>query len=521
MTIAILVSTVCPTGLCGPDVTTTVDTFNWIDYHISALGGQPVIDGLVQKFAARSDGPTLSTSFSGIGAPEIAGRLLLHYLRAKSAQQPCPALGFRCLAALDWNEHSRDELMWDGVDGRYCPTHLFVDQCEFINDRVRKKLVAKVDSGTLTPSELWHMLLLPGAVSRHAHCKNCQRRCCWPFTNMHVAGSPCTDFSGMPGAKQTGVAGKSGLAMLTWAALMRQVEPSILWHENVPEFPDMVLQWLFGDMFIIMSLVVDLMSLGFPCRRRRRLSLLMSKKNVPLPSPRWDLNFVAKFYRNLTRITFRHFLLASQEEQDEELARMVKPKKNSSHNRTKLARSNATMMRSDDVRKHRFVQIMTEWEVRNLRSYRRQFPGCAYMISQDAVAAPNRSDRIFMLCQTMGQFMVFSDLDHRWLLWREFLVFQGWPLYDALKPDWLNDFICGFDVPRPGRDPVRVVEQSGNSIPLPILSIVWLYTFVCADICANGSTSSTAMSSTAAVAPSSSSTSAKRRRTLKEALSLT
>ena len=52
---------------------------------------------------------------------------------------------------------------------------------------------------------------------------------------MHVAGSPCTDFSSM--GLRKGLNGETMVAFLVWIRLILTHLPIIIIHENVVNFP--------------------------------------------------------------------------------------------------------------------------------------------------------------------------------------------------------------------------------------------------------------------------------------------
>ena len=159
---------------------------------------------------------------------------------------------------------------------------------------------------------------------------------------------------------------------------------------------------------------------------------------------------------------------------------------------------------------------------------RARWPKCAYMISQDADAAPNRSDLKFFMCQTRGQDIVFVDEADRWLFWKEFLVFQGYPMYPQLQS--CHAIETSFHKERVGREPAHVIEQSGNSIPLPMIMLALVYVLHHTEACSgprsrqsSPATSTPDVISTVSMSvpsSSSSSTGSKRRRTLRSALSV-
>ena len=346
-----------------PQVRTVADAFNWFEYYVSVLGNpRDVAAGLAWKL---SNIPCISTSFSGIGAPEIGLAMITSYVSKHTGMD---TLRFRSTAALDWNQHSRDELL----HSNHPPEHLFQDQNEFINANLRKKIMARFDASTILGTELWEALSVPGAIVDRAYCHVCNNWCAWPHADdIHAAGSPCTDFSGMPGAKQGGTMGPSSLALMVWARMVLITSPSVVIHENVPEFEESILHWFFGDVFVITTCILDLCLLAFPCRRRRRISIMLRKSTIPLPSVSWSASFVKRFYRDLV-INFTQFLLATAEEQqmliDE--AERTAQKRLGKEGSAILSRDSPDMRDDSDVNKSRFMQLLSVWQVGNVRRYR-------------------------------------------------------------------------------------------------------------------------------------------------------
>ena len=106
------------TGIChplhGPASTAVVnnlaDALAWLGYQINCLGGEPLLEALAAK---RYGGFTMSTAFSGIGAPKHlmeAIRAVLHQWQL-SRGEDCGVWAVKNLATVDYNQHSRHELM--------------------------------------------------------------------------------------------------------------------------------------------------------------------------------------------------------------------------------------------------------------------------------------------------------------------------------------------------------------------------------------------------------------------------
>ena len=142
------------------------------------------------------------------------------------------------------------------------------------------------------------------------------------------------------------------------------------------------------------------------------------------------------------------------------------------------------------------------------------------MLGQRADFAPNRSDRLAMLCEIGNQRLIFSDLDDRWLVPNELLVLQGWPIYKQLKD--VIDIACCFDSPRAGRNPARVLEQAGNSIPRPLMTLALLYCLWETDLGRGVTNSSNSQASASESAPAlTRAPESRKKRTLREVLSAT
>ena len=98
----------------------------------------------------------------------------------------------------------------------------------------------------------------------------------------------------------------------------RLAQEAVVIHEHVPQFDVEILRWMFEDIYIIMSCVLDLMLLGWPCRRRRRITVMVHKLHVAPSFPHWCDDLISPCHRTL-EITFLELLLGSEDEQDSEV----------------------------------------------------------------------------------------------------------------------------------------------------------------------------------------------------------
>ena len=382
----------------SPVVRDLADLRGWLDYQLEALAGnrgdlERVLIGklFTQKYS-------LSTAFSGIGAPEHAAECqrarlvernsaLLEELGA-SADDLHP----RHLACVEWNEASRDELL----TAPWAPGCMFVDANEFIEPKLRDQLLGEA-AKKLSAKALFALLSRPGAVTEQACCVRHGRMCKWPRATLHVAGTPCVDWSRMPGAKKMGLQGKAQVPFIVWVVLRKICREPIICHENVESFDVGCLIDMLGDLYNIESVVMEFSELGYPIRRCRRITLLWLK-SVTVHTP-WSHEFVARCHRSC-RISYLDLMIARPYELEAEYE-WAATRKN--------IVQESDQRDADDVRGHIAMGYLTLTELKWYREYHRGWPNCAYMMSQDPIAMPNVSQVSVMQCQTCNQGMIFAD----------------------------------------------------------------------------------------------------------------
>ena len=111
-------------------------------------------------------------------------------------------------------------------------------------DEIRDRLTSGFDS-------LAKLSRYANDVSRHMSsyywCHRSGRDQQITLGHIHVAGSPCTDFSSM--GKQRGFEGPASAAFITWVVLVRRHCAWILVHENVLGFDIKALAELLADLY--------------------------------------------------------------------------------------------------------------------------------------------------------------------------------------------------------------------------------------------------------------------------------
>lgn len=87
-------------------------------------------------------------------------------------------------------------------------------------------------------------------------------------SDVHVAGTPCVDFSLRGNQMQE--SGPAFLVFLCWCAQRREQQESVIIQENVTAFPVELLMSLLGDIYEIQSACINPATLGFPSQRTRQ-----------------------------------------------------------------------------------------------------------------------------------------------------------------------------------------------------------------------------------------------------------
>lgn len=96
---------------------------------------------------------------------------------------------------------------------------------------------------------------------------------------MDVTGTPCQDFS--PLGSRHGHLGPQMHIFVAWVKLVLSMSVLFLVHENVPQFPEVLLHMFLGHQYHIFSIIMDCHDLGFSMTsRRRRYTILFHKSRT-------------------------------------------------------------------------------------------------------------------------------------------------------------------------------------------------------------------------------------------------
>jgi site-specific DNA-cytosine methylase len=254
---------------------------------------------------------TISTAFSGVDTPATAWAHLRHTF-GKRLQRTADDCGN--LHAIESNAAAQAELL----------IHPAGPQCIFGNILLFWKPAAQVLLSKLPPNAdvmdtMWEVVRTGRAVEQTSMCLRHGRVCTVRSARLHVAGTPCTDWSEL-GLRQ-GTGGGSAAAFMCWVGMRRCLQEACIIQENVCSFPTELLERFLGDLYHIDVSTEDGQDYGTPARRERRYSILRHRAKTLGTRVPYNI-FASAFHRKL-QASLTIFRVASVEELLAELTWMA------------------------------------------------------------------------------------------------------------------------------------------------------------------------------------------------------
>ena len=408
---------------------------------------------------------SISTSFSGVDAPSTA----LGMLSAGVLQQlgetvtPDAMPKTKNVWAVEWVASAQQELLH----------HPFGPDCVYgdINSFWLRSIAEKAESicsQRRTMAMLKEHVMSTTCTGRTAYCSACQRQCTISEADIHIGGTPCTDFS--PRGDRDQLDGKTTLSLLSWVSMRRDVQEPYWVQENVPAFPQSVLKDLLSDIYEIQSCVVDPAWLGWPVVRRRQYIVGRHRTKATLPFHMSLKRFVSKFFcdpkcaSNEGVPAWDVFFAASDQE--------LRAEKQWAANRpTSLAQKNGTPADEAD-----FQTCLTEMEQNFRATYETLCPGVCYSLCQNPAVSATHStlQHLHTILKSAGT--IWSDYHSRWLTAGEALMAQGFSVDPRLSHDIP---MTSFSVA--GRDERSIASRTarigfaGNTMHVQCVALVLLY----------------------------------------------
>ena len=477
----------------SPIVGSVLDSFDWPWWYgaqVSASDASRVVKEL-QAF-------TYTTYFSGICAPSIAiTSMALAFPQLQSIDTPpgrpatptylaCCERDPACLVELDCLPHP--------------PRCAYHDIIAFLTNKGRERL-HKLGS---EPSfdDLWRALVVcTDSVSLSAWCHCCNCRHDWPFAKLVVAGSPCIDFSSLGKLKREH--GSTTTYLLIFAVHRFRLREHSVILENVELFKPKLLRRIFGQVFNIDTVVLNLSDFGAAARRKRRYSILTPRGDVLLKRPLTELvSFLGR--QKGAQHSCHDYFMASDRELGLELQWAASRR---SSNAVRLhTRGPGRALNVDDVLDgpdgpiNAFRAALSTCEEEYLVEHINRYPGDRIFNLQNnpAIKGVHQISTLDGLwyCLVKSSYLHWNNKLSRWATARELLTVMGFPVYDEClarlqTPPWQAPRaelspICSFNQPRIARghgrrDRKQMGMQAGNTMAVLVIGAVILWTLLYVD----------------------------------------
>ena len=401
-----------------------------------------------------------TTGFSGVDSPTVALNMIGLDVGAHSKTQG--VVHPQNLCAVERNTDCRAELS-------ICPNGprcIFGDFITFCGSELQETLRA---TRQFEFHRMRSLIMSAGQVSTTSYCYKCKKPCRFPYSVLHVSGTPCTDFSSFGKVESTN--GPSIAAFLIWAAIILQVLPRILLLENVESFPVSLLESIFGSSYVAQSIVVCNTMFGIAARRVRRYSALCLRNVVYLSQ---SLSLCEPmFSRTRTTHTWRDFFCAGAGELRADI-------------RWGLHRTGNHNIRLDSVdtfSEALYLKCLLESEHRRLFEFITEFNADRHVVAvgQEPSYSPVMSTEDCLHTLIANMHIQWSTVHKRMMTSREALQCQGFPCttqtlqstQPGVEPAKLAP-VCSYNLSRvaaslPSRSRSSITHQCGNAMCVPVV----------------------------------------------------
>ena len=270
------------------------EMFDFWDYSLDVL-----VDGMdeeestntLEQLAHALEEDSLSTSFSGVRAPETALAVLRYRLGALLGRQiTCGHANMSHM--IEWQVESQAECL---VAAKHEGGCVFGDIADFFRAELKQSVIPELlQKPAMALDVLMPLLQSNRLVQTSARCLAHGRVCCLKTCNRHIAGTSCRPFSRRGVA--LGTHDPEVIYLMAWLALRMTLQEPDITQENVVGFPPHVIEQAVSSLYYIEVCDLDAVQFGCACARKRQFIRLRHKqKIVALISPL--SRFAVRFHR--------------------------------------------------------------------------------------------------------------------------------------------------------------------------------------------------------------------------------
>lgn len=413
-------------------------------------------DSVWDMLRDRYENTSFSTAFSGVDAPGTSIACLQVALERKLGV-PVPSMPH--LHAIEWYGPSQEELKTHP----HAPQHLAGDITDFFHQKIQKQVMRLHKIGKVM--DILPQLVMSGkAVRRTAYCMQCRRECEVPMASIHIAGTPCTDWSSM--GTQSGAGGLTMVFLFAWIGLRRLVQEPVIIQENVTKFCVSYLEKFIGDLYFIDVSVEQSGDFGVPCMRERQF--IVCRHKVKTLGWRMPLNAFTRHFHRPCKCTFQIFFDARREDLEADL-KWAAARKRSCASQSSTGIDELSV---DDASS--WLLGLTEEEVKHLNYYVAKWPGRVYYLNQnpEVTAMKSTPEKLNTMIKNIGAMWTESTSPPRLMHPLEILTTQCIPV--KLEHSG-NVPTSSFQIHRPGRSRVAMAGQGGNAMNVCVVGNIVLY----------------------------------------------
>jgi hypothetical protein len=393
------------------------------------------VTGLRGRFNNRT--LRISSAFSGILTPELAAQMFASAVNTQFGFDAGDGLVVVNVQAIECHGPCQEEILH--MPAGDIPTHVYTDILCFLPASIRDDL-KQMNEATDAELDAMKHRILQCTLQTTAWCCRRGGYCTMLPSDLHIAGTPCVDFSSMNASRKLSRGPKMKLYWV-WIKMRRTYLERVWVHENVPSFGTACLEADLGDLYFMFRIVLCPTMLGWATRRKRQFTLGV-RKDVPVSIPKmpsgipggleniYDFLF-ANFFRNCN-FDVRHYRVATQLEVAAERCWAA-------------SRSEVLTFRHADADPYRddavgsMCAALNPSERKRLHNYFQANPSSHVDLAQEQGSRGDHSGSLHgpMMCLTRGIGLVY-DMDlQRWYTTTEMAVAMGYPVRGV------DDDACG------------------------------------------------------------------------------
>lgn len=460
-------------------VTGLDDLLRWAEHNLTVTCN--FLDDLLghndaeERLAAVMSETTMSSAFSGIGAPEQAHTSSCQVLTTQLSRRIAPG---RHLFAIEQDTECQYELQMAPTK----PECLFTDMLDAIADVARPILESQAAS--FSYADLLKIFREPNMVKERMHCLIAGKECLVKKARVHVAGTECTAFSSQ-GARAGTADRTRTIILFAWVAQRRMVQEDVIVHENVPLFPLSMLRETLGDIYLVedeMSAVLDADCFGNPYNRSRRWSILVHRRALifhPTRNavPAWEQ--FAKLYMRKCSADLDIYLWMEDEHPD------LEDEHKWASQRTKTLADAALPVereteQAQKKRSSKFYLALNSVERDWVEKYEQIRPEGVCLLGQDPMVHPHCTKAANLMTVIRNPQLYWHHKRLRWMSPRELLTVHNYPTVPAHivmgQTSCFNYDRQSFNFPPRRR--LSMIRQAGNGMNVSVVDVALQFIWV-------------------------------------------